>query len=269
VPSQVRISDVSSAVRSEYARILAHGRDDLLAVGFNAALVTVCWFLLPDSIRNWLFVLHGALVFPFILEMWMLGDTPATNVAGRDAVRAASQLDDPSALRLWLRAKHIVLTSFIGPIAAIVAMVIAALQQEYMTGAAIAITLLFLPSRRVERRGMDRTLAALSPPEAALALAASFRLASSVASVGVLLVLPYLVVPLIGIVLLSPTLIIWIIAHQGYPPHEMAPAGLWTGTAVSIVVSLIVFAWAPGVASKIARRRRDQLHDYLSDPEHG
>jgi hypothetical protein len=105
-------------------------------------------------------------------------------VAGRDAVRAASQLDDPSALRLWLRAKHIVLTSFIGPIAAIVAMVIAALQQEYMTGAAIAITLLFLPSRRVERRGMDRTLAALSPPEAALALAASFRLASSVASVG-------------------------------------------------------------------------------------
>ena len=144
-------------------------------MGFNAALVTVCWFLLPDSIRNWLFVLHGALVFPFILEMWMLGDTPATNVAGRDAVRAASQLDDPSALRVWLRAKHIVLTSFVGSIAALVAMVIAGLQQEYMTGAAIAIT----------------------------------------------------------------------------------------------VVSLIVFAWAPGVAFKIARRRRDQLHDYLSDPEHG
>jgi hypothetical protein len=29
---------------------LISGRDDLLAVGFNAVLVTGCWFLLPDSI---------------------------------------------------------------------------------------------------------------------------------------------------------------------------------------------------------------------------
>ena len=49
----------------------------------------------------------------------------------------------------------------------------------------------------------------------------------------------------------------------------MAPAGLWIGTAVSVAVSLIVFAWAPGIASKIAHHRRGQLHDYLSDPEHG
>jgi hypothetical protein len=78
-----------------------------------------------------------------------------------------------------------------------------------------------------------------------------------------------MVVPLIGIVLLGPTLIIWIIAQQGNPPHQMAPAGLCIGTAVSMVVSLIVYALEPGVATKIARRRRDQLHDYLSDPEHG
>ena len=82
-------TDVATAVRSEYRRIFTERRDDLIAVGFNAGLVTICWFLLPDSIRNWLFTLHGALAFPFVLEMWMLGDTPATkNVAGRDAVRA-------------------------------------------------------------------------------------------------------------------------------------------------------------------------------------
>ena len=108
MPSEVSLSDVSSAVRAEYARIFTERRDDLIAVGFNALLVTICWFLLPDSIRNWVFTLHGALAFPFVLEMWMLGDTPATNVAGRDAVRVVSQLHDPSALRVWLRAKHLV-----------------------------------------------------------------------------------------------------------------------------------------------------------------
>jgi hypothetical protein len=34
-------------------------------------------------------------------------------------------------------------------------------------------------------------------------------------------------------------------------------------------VSLIAFAWAPAVASRIARRRYDRLHGYLSNPEHG
>ena len=96
----LKLTDVSSAVRSEYARILAHGRDDLLAVGFNAALVTVCWLLLPASITNWLFALHGALAFPFFHEMWMLGDTPATNVVGRDAVGAVAYLRDLGALGL-------------------------------------------------------------------------------------------------------------------------------------------------------------------------
>ena len=83
------------------------------------------------------------------------------------------------------------------------------------------------------------------------------------------MLLPYLVVPLIALVLLIPTLIIWIIAHQGYPPHQMATAGRWIGTAVSVAVSLIVFAWAPTVATKIARRRYDMLNRYLSNPECG
>ena len=71
--SELSLTDVSTAVRSEYRRIFTERRDDLIAVGFNAGLVTICWFLLPDSIRNWLFTLHGALAFPFVLEMWMLG----------------------------------------------------------------------------------------------------------------------------------------------------------------------------------------------------
>ena len=267
--SEVGVSDVSTAVRSEYARILVHGRDDLLAVSFNAVLVTVCWFLLPDSIRNWLFALHGPLVFPFILEMWMLGDTPATNVAGRDSVRAQAQLDDPSALRMWLRAKHIVLTSFVGPIAAIVAIVIGIVQYRYMVGAAVATTLLFLPLGVLSVAAWISLWLPYHPRKLLWRWQHRSDRRAALLRWGVLVVLPYLVVPTIGLILLTPTLIIWIIAHQGYPPHQMAPTGLWVGTAVSVVASLIVFGWAPMVASKIASRRSDKLHGYLSNPENG
>jgi hypothetical protein len=79
-----------------------------------------------------------------------------------------------------------------------------------------------------------------------------------------------LIVPVIAIVLLIPSLIIWISAHQGYPPQQLNTAGLWIGAAVSVAVSLITFAFAPLVAVKIARRRHhNRLHGYLSNPDHG
>ena len=269
MPSEVSLTEVSTALRSEYARILIRGRDDLLAVSFNAVLVTFCWLLLPDTIQNWLFALHGPLVFPFILEMWMLGDTPATNVAGRDAVRALGQLDDPAALRTWLRVKHFVLASFVGPLAAIVAIVIGIVQHRYMTGAAVATSLLFLPLGVLSVAAWISLWMPYHPRKLLWRWQHRSDRRAALLRWGVLLVLPYLVVPAIGLILLSPTLIIWIIAHQGYPPHQMAPTGLWIGTVVSVVVSLIVFGWAPMVASKIARHRSDKLHSYLSDPENG
>jgi hypothetical protein len=269
VPSEVSLSDVSSAVGAEYARIFTERRDDLIAVGFNALLVTICWFLLPDSIRNWVFTLHGALAFPFVLEIWMLGDTPATNVAGRDAVRVVSQLHDPSALRVWLRAKHLVLASFIGPAAAIVAVVIGLVQHRYEAAAAAAITLLFLPLGVLSLAAWVGLWLPYHPKKLLWRWRHRSDWRAALLRWGLLVVLPFMVVPLIAITLLIPSLIIWIIAHHGYPPHQMDPVGLWIGTVVSVAVSLIVFAWAPGVAAKIARRRSDRLHGYLSNPEEG
>jgi hypothetical protein len=266
VPRQLSLSDLSSAVGAEYARILRH--DDLLAVGFNAVLVTICWLLLPDSIVNWLFTLHGALAFPYFLQMWMLGDTPATNVAGRDAVRAGAYLRDPAALRLWLRAKHLVLASIVGPVCALVAVIIGIVQHRDM-GAAVAITLLFLPLGVLSVAAWVGFWLPYHPQKLLWRWQHRSDWRAAVLRWGGLLVLPYLVVPLITLVLLIPTLIIWIIAHQGYPPHQMATAGLWIGTAASVMVSLIVFAWAPTVATKIVRQRYGRLLSYLSNPEHG
>jgi hypothetical protein len=269
VPSDLSLSDLSTAVGAEYQRILTERRDDLVAISFNALLVTFCWLLLPTNILNWLFTLHGALAFPYFLEMWMLGDTPATNVAGRDAVRAAAQLHDPAALRIWLRAKHIVMWSFVGPIAAIVAIVIGAVQHRYEAAAAVAITLLFLPLGVLSLASWVGLWLPYHPQKLLWRWQHRSDWRAALLRWGVLVFLPFMVVPLIAIMLLLPSLIIWIIAHQGYPPQHMDPAGLWIGTAVSVLVSLIVFAWAPSVATKIARRRFAKLHGYLSNPEHG
>ncbi|HEY6686132.1 MAG TPA: hypothetical protein VI094_07995 [Propionibacteriaceae bacterium] len=269
MPSDLSLSDFSAAIGAEYRRIFSERRDDLTAVSFNAVLVTLCWFLLPDSIRNWIFTLHGALAFPYVLEMWMLGDTPATNVAGRDAVRALSQLQDPAALRLWLRAKHLVLASFVGPTAAIVAVVIGLVQHRYEAAAAVAITLLFLPLGVLSVAAWVGLWLPYHPRKLLWRWEHRTDWRAALLRWGVLVLLPFMVVPALAIMLLIPSLIIWIIAHQGHPPHEMDPVGLWIGTVVSVAVSLIIFVWAPSVATKIARRRYAELHGYLSNPEHG
>jgi hypothetical protein len=269
VPSQLRLADLSTAVKAEYRRIFTERRDDLIAVSFNALLVTFCWLLLPDKIVNWLFALHGALAFPYFLEMWMLADAPATNVAGRDAVRAAAQLPDPAGLRLWLRAKHLVLASCVGPVAAIVAVIIGIVQHRYDMAAAVAITLLFLPLGVLSVAAWFGLWLPYHPRKLLWRWEHRSDWRAALLRWIFLVLLPFLVVPVIGLVLLLPNLIIWLIAHQGHPPHEIPPAGLWLGTLVSVAVSLIVFGWAPGVAAKIARRRRGQLRGYLSDPEQG
>jgi hypothetical protein len=269
VPSDLRLSDLSAAVRAEYRRIFVERRDDLLAVGFNAVLVTLCWLLLPDSIQDWLFTLHGALAFPYFLEMWMLADAPATNVAGRDAAGALPQLRDPAALRLWLRAKHIVLWSLVGPVCALVAVVIGVVQQRYTASAAVAITLLFLPLGVLSVASWVGLWLPYHPQKLLWRWQHRTDWRAGLLRWGVLVLLPFLVVPLIALVLLVPSLIIWILAHQGYPPHQMDHVGLWIGTAVSVAISVIVFAWASSVATKIARGRHTKLRSYLSDPEHG
>jgi hypothetical protein len=269
VPSQLDLTDLSAAIKSEYRRIFTERRDDLIAVGFNAMLVTICWFLLPNGIVNWLFTLHGPLAFPYVLEMWMLGDTPATNVAGRDAVRAAQQLHDPAALRVWLRAKHIVMWSFVGPVGAIVAIVIGLVQHRYDDAAAAATVLLFLPLGVLSVAAWIGIWMPYHPQKLLWRWRHRSDWRAALVRWLALVLVPFLIVPVIAIVLLMPSLIIWISAHQGYPPHQMDTTGLWIGTAVSVAVSLTTFAWAPRVAAKIARRRSERLHLYLSNPEHG
>jgi hypothetical protein len=269
VTSEVKRQSTSSAIKAEYQRLLTIRRDDLVAVAGNAGLVTICWFLLPDTALNWLFALHGALAFAYVLEMWMLADTPATNVFGRDPDRALPLLRDPAAMRQWLRAKHIALWTFVGPPCAVVALVIGIARGQYSQAVAVALLLLSLPLGVLSVAAWIGIWLPYHPRELLWRWRHRSDWRGAVLRWGILVLLPFLVVPVIAVLLLTPTLLIWTLAAQPEPMRDVGPAGLWIGTAVACPVSLIVFAVGPVVTAKIASRRLDTLSGYLGNPEHG
>ena len=140
---------------------------------------------------------------------------------------------------------------------------------EFMTGLAVALILLTLPLGVLSVAAWVGIWLPYHPKSLAWRWRHRTDRRGAVIRWGILVVLPYVVVPLIALLLLTPSLVIWIIAAHGQSPRQVGPTGLWLGTAVSIAVSLIVFTLAPAVTSKLARRRLDKLSGYLGDPEHG
>lgn len=51
----------------------------------NALIVTICFYLLPISLKNWLFSeFEGRRVFVMVLVSWMISDVISTNLLGHD-----------------------------------------------------------------------------------------------------------------------------------------------------------------------------------------
>jgi hypothetical protein len=159
--------------------------------------------------------------------------------------------------------------SFVGPVGAIVAIVIGLVHDRYDDAAAAATVLLFLPLGVLSVAAWIGIWMPYHPQKLLWRWRHRSDWRAALVRWLALVLVPFLIVPAIAVVLLIPSLIIWIIAHQGYPPQQMDTTGLWIGTAVSVAVGLTTFAWAPRVAATIARRRSERLHVYLSNPEHG
>jgi hypothetical protein len=111
----------------------------------NAALVCGGWFLLPDSLRDWLFSVHGALAFPIVLESWMLSDVPSTNMLGGDAQGALAALGDGRSFQRFLYAKSLALWVLSAPICAALAIVIGTYQHHHIDTLAISAVILAMP----------------------------------------------------------------------------------------------------------------------------
>ena len=251
-------------LRDELRRMFRSPWEDLTAIGINAVLVVLLWFLLPQAAKDWLFALQGPVAFALVLESWMLADVPATNMVGKDIEAMVPALDDPPLLRRLLQAKSIVLAFVVGIPCAIVSLVIGLYDGSPSRGIFMALMLLALPFGTA-------TIAAwlgMVFPYRPLPLRwrwEHLRPWRETVRWLSLLVVPYLWVPLISCVLLVPAILVGLAVGRS-ADGRMNAAATVAATAVAIALSAAAFPLGLRVSGRLAASRRDRIRSRLVDP---
>ncbi len=240
-----------------------------LILAANALLMCGGWFLLPDSLRDWLFSIHGALAFPIVLESWMLSDVPSTNMLGGDAAGALAALGDGRAFQRFLYAKSLALWILSAPLCAAIAVVIGTSQPPPLRhrrhhGRDPRDAL-----RRARRQRLGRDPVSVSPALAAVALGAAPPLPGLARALGA--ARPHAVQLRAGRlrrragagVAADPP---WI----AFTPRAAdVTRVLDLGALICCAMAFAAFVIGHAVGGRLAERRHARLVAYLTDPDRG
>ncbi len=261
-------STYSEAFWTELRRAFSPPYEAPLVVVLNAALVSVCWFLLPVPWQDLIFSVHGVLAFPIVLSVWMLADVPATNLLGSDATRMLAAIDDPDALRRLIYAKNAVLWLLVAPASSLVALAVGLAYDDWDRTVVTVIGILVIP---IGSLGIAAWLGILYPYHT-LSLADRWKHRRPVGRMLVrwitLAVLPYAIVPVIVNALAAPAFLAWMLTSGRWGVR--IPAGdLAIGVAATIVLSTAAFFLGHRAGLRMIHRRRTRLIEYLSHPELG
>jgi len=257
-----------AAVRSEYVRIATRPWTDLLTMASNAAVVIGFWIFLPNHLTNWAFSLNGPVAFAAILEVWLLADTLATNPFGQSRGEVLDRIHDIAALRTWLWARSFVVWSLVGPPCAAVAIGLGIHDDHTEYALIIGAVLLTLPFAIIS---ITTWVGIRFPyhPRPLLWRWQHRREWRVLARWAILLYIPYNLVLLISVVVMSPAVGF---AELNGGRDKLGRAGLGT-TIVEVIIACAVIAAVTAIGHRIAvrlvRRRHTHLVAYLSDPEKG
>lgn len=262
-------ANLRQSVRHEVRTALHPPYTAAAVVVGNGLLMAACWTLLPAAAVNALFRFHGPLAFAMVLAIWMYADVTATNLLGSDSARSIAALADPAALRrLWL-GKNIVLWLLATPVCALAAIVIGTHENQ---PAATALTLVWIAVVPLGALGFASWVGIWFPYHP-LPLRQRFahrsRWRPMLARWTVLVLAPYLVVPLMSFVLTLPSLLLWYALAGGEHGSELSAAGFGWGLLLAAAVT--VPAWLIGhrYGPRLAVRRAEQLTDFLADQQRG
>jgi hypothetical protein len=260
---------LGTVVRAEFARVKANPQDELLTIGINALLVCLAWSLLPTKAKNSLFPLHGPLAFPLVLISWMLADTPATNVLAKDPDLALRTLTRPRDLRQVLRAKRIVLVTFVAPIVVVVAAAIGISSHHLWATLYIIGVLLLLPYAVL---AISVWLGIVFPyhPRSMRWRWQQRHSRAKLIRWTALCCLPYVLVPLVGALLLWPSLVVVnAVSNAHKNPAHITASGFLAGVAVAALTVVLALVLGNHVTRWLVERRREPLAGYLIDPDRG
>lgn len=255
------------AVIVELRREFRPPADIPLILAANAALMCGGWFLLPDSLRDWFFSVHGALAFPIVLESWMLSDVPATNMLGGDAKAAVVALADRRSFQRFLYAKSLALWVLAAPVCAFLTVAIGASQHHRVATVSIIAVILAMPFGVL---GISAWVGILFPYHPR---PLRWRWAQRQSSLGglvrwiVLIITPYNFVPLVCGIVLAPAILLT--RHGSRELGMLTSRGFSVGAVIGCAMAAVAFVVGHAVGARLAERRHAHLIAYLSDPERG
>jgi hypothetical protein len=258
--------DLRSAVRSELSRVLRPPFETPLTVAVNAALMSSAWFFLPTSLKDDLFTLHGSVAFAFVLSSWMYSDVPATNVLAPDGLRVMEAIDRPDVLHRLLMAKNIVLWCFVAPICILISFIQAAGQTDKFTAVYSAVAIGVVPFGVLAVSGWLGILFPYHPVPVRYRWSQRHRWKRMLLRWGTLVLLPYAIVPVLTIALLTPSLLLWGLLTPKGLSKKLPDDNFGLGIGLACVIALLVLLVGHRISLRLIARRREALVTYLSDP---
>jgi hypothetical protein len=240
-----------------------------IAVAVNGALMSSLWFFLPAHWKNALFTFHGTLAYAMVLAGWMISDVPATNVLGPDAPRMVAALEDPAAFRRLLYAKNIVLWLLVAPICSLVAVGIGINNHDLTVMIVSVVAIAILPFGAL---GLSAWVGIRFPYHP---IPVKYRwehrrpFRHMIIRWFSLAVTPYMLVPVVVLVLFLPSLAYWA-ADAPNGLHSRLSAGQYAiGILIACVIAVGGSLGGHHVGERLAHRRKEELSAYLSDPTRG
>ena len=266
VPGEVVAPTLREAVHDEFRRIRRPPYSVIWCIVINFVLVTTCWFLPVPVIKDFLFTLHKTFWFPLVMASWLIADVPATNELAPDRWRVLDALDDPVAIERLLRAKHIVLWMITTPMTVIAALIVGIVTGDWIT---MVIAIVWVAAAPLCSVGIACWVGVRWPYHE-LPLAIRWRERARWRPIllrwGILVVLPYGLVPMLAGIGLAPSAIAGLIAHSLGVRGSAYDSVLLSGLIVAIPMTIWIWHRATRYAAQATVRRAAVLRAYLEDP---
>lgn len=266
VPGEVVAPTLREAVRDEFRRIRRPPYGVIWCIVINFVLVTAFWFVPWPVINDFMFSLHKTFWFPLVMASWLIADVPATNELAPDRWRVLAALDDEAAIDRLLRAKHLALWMITTPMTVIAALVVGIVTGDWIT---MVIAIVWIAAAPLCAVGIACSVGVRWPYHE-LPLAVRWRERARWRPIllrwGILVLVPYGLVPALAAIGLAPSLAAGAVAHTFGVRGSAIDSVLLGGLVVAIPLTLWIWHRATAYAARTTVRRAATLRAYLEDP---
>ena len=261
---------VFALVPGELRRIFRRPYEVLVCLASNGVLAIGLWFFSPVQVYSLFFTFHSDFLFPAVLATWMLADVPATNQLAPESQRVIGLLDDePARITELLRAKQMALMLIVVPVTLVTATINGMVTHHWFTLAASIVWITTVPLAGLGLSCLVGVRWPYHPIPLSQRWAQRRRWRPMLLRWGILVVLPYGLVPMVGwLALVLPGLLLWITNSLG-SLSRLSAWNLMVGEALAVPTAVWLWRWGTTRAGTLAHQRRPQLIAFLSDPDRG